>query len=103
MANVANFYGYEFEADLNFFADLERAQEIPAVYVVYTNKKCLGIGETTELKTALETHADTRDWMKASDREEVYFAFYFDPLESSRKEIVQFLIEKMNPAVLPNS
>ncbi len=103
MAAPANFHGYEFEAELNLLSDLEERKDVPAVYVIYTTKKCLDIGETDQLKTTLETHEHTRAWFKQADGEEVYFAFYLDPLESSRKEIVKFLTAEMKPVVLPNS
>lgn len=97
MAQLANFYGYDFEAEYLLFAD--EFEEIPAVYVIYTPKVCLDVGQTENLKEGIETHGSTKDWVKQSNSDDIYVAFYHEPDRDSRVEIESLLRSKMKPVV----
>jgi hypothetical protein len=95
MADTANFYGYDFEADFSLLGD--EFEEVPGVYVIYNEKDCLEIGETENIKETLETNEHTRNWVKLSQELEIYVAIYPEDNEEARMEVVNHLKEKMLP------
>lgn len=93
MSAIADFYGYEFEADLDLFTS--EFEDIPGVYVIYTPKVCLEIGETEDLRNSLETNNNTREWLTKSEGEDILVAFHPDKDKESRKEKESYLCSKM--------
>lgn len=91
----ADFYGVDFEAEYVLFAD--DFEDLPGIYVVYTEKVCLDIGQTEKLKTAIEAHENTGQWVKVSGGDEIYVAFHFDPDGESRNDLEKHLRLKMHP------
>lgn len=95
MAGTTNFFGYEFETDYNLFGD--EFEEVAGVFVIYTPKAYLDIGTTENLKTSLETHQNTADWIRLSEGEEILVAFYLEEDPGKRVEIESHLRVKMQP------
>jgi predicted GIY-YIG superfamily endonuclease len=95
MSEPADFFGYDFEADFMLFAD--EFEEVQGVYIIYTDEACLDIGTTTNLKESLETHSNTRDWVKTAGKKDVFVAIYKEDSESERQEIRDYLKDKMHP------
>lgn len=92
---LADYFGIFFEAEhLLFGYDFE---ELPGVYIVYTEKDCLDIGETGNLKISLETHKNTLEWIKQADDEDIFVAFHLDDNQESRKDKELYLRSKMHP------
>lgn len=92
---MGDFYGLTFETDYSLFGD--EFKELPGVYVVYTERSCLEIGETDNLKLAIETHANTRSWINNSNGETIYVAFHLDSDLESRVDKKLYLTSKMRP------
>jgi hypothetical protein len=92
---MADFYGFDFEEGFDLLGD--EFEDIEAVYVIYTEQGVLEIGETYQLKTTLETHENTRNWVNASPKQQILVAFHPDKSTASRLDKVSYLQEKMNP------
>lgn len=93
--NSINFFGYDFEGGYLLFGD-EFVPE-PGVFVVYTDKLCLEVGESGNLREALETHNNTLEWIKVAGSDDIFVAVYLEPDEESRREVKEHLHSKMNP------
>lgn len=94
---MADFYGLSFETDYSLFGD--EFADLPGVYVIYTEKVYLDIGQTDKLKTTIETHPNTRVWILNSNGEEIYVAFHLDPDLGSRVDKESYLRYKMKPII----
>lgn len=99
-SNLADFYGLPFETDYMLFAS-DELEEIPAVYVVYTTTACLEIGEAPLLKTAIEEHLNTTQWIKLANKDDIYIAFHPDDDVESRIDKMEYLKSKMKPLISP--
>lgn len=95
--DIADFHGLTFETDYLLFID--EFEEVPAVYVIYTPKVCLEIGETDNLKEAIETHINTKKWVELSAGQDIYVAIHFEEEPASRVEKQKFLQGKMKPLI----
>lgn len=93
--DMADFYGLSFDTDYSLFGD--EFEDLPGVYVIYTETKCLDIGQTDKLKTAIEAHPNTRTWVLSSNGEEIYIAFHLDIDQESRVDKKGYLRAKMKP------
>lgn len=97
MSQLTDFFGLEFETDFSLFGD--NFENLPGVYIIYTPKICLDVGQTSDLKTAIETHPNTRDWIKLSGDEAILVAFHFDDDLESREDKLLYLKTKLKPAI----
>ena len=97
MADFVDFYGLSFEAEYSLFAS--EFEALPGVYVVYTEKSCLDIGSTDNLKESIETHKNTREWLKFAGKDEIFVAFHLDEDKESREDKEAYLRSKMNPLI----
>lgn len=97
MSGIGDFYGLDFEVDFSVFD--ESFEDIPAVYVIYSEKVCLEVGQTTQLKTTIETHPNTREWIKLSNSKQIFVAFHFDADFESRVDKQVYLKSKLNPVI----
>ena len=95
MAQTADFYGIDFEVEYSLFAD--EFESVPGIYVVYTSKICLEIGESEDIKMSLETNEHTRDWINLSDKQDILVAIHLDPDKNSREDKVLHLKARMKP------
>jgi hypothetical protein len=96
--DLADFHGLPFETDYMLFA-VDELDDIPSVYVIYTSKACLEIGETPRLRTHLEEHANTQKWIELSGGEDIFIAFHPDEDTRSRLDKVSYLVGKMRPVI----
>lgn len=92
---IVDFYGIDFEAEFLLFGD--EFEELPGIYVVYTEKSCLDMGATENLKTAIEEHQNTREWLKLAGKNDIYIAFHLDKDSESREDKIAHLKKKMKP------
>lgn len=95
MDQVTDFYGYEFESEYLLLGD--EFEDLQGIYVVYTKKVCLDLGVTEKLKSRIETHENTRDWLLKAAGDTVHIAFRLDEDPKSRQEIASYLRDKMHP------
>jgi hypothetical protein len=102
MSQVVDFFGVDFEADNLFFgADLE---DLPGVYILYTDKKCLDLGQTSKLASEIDEHLNASSWVKEADREDIFLAFHQEEDREKRLDVVEELRPKLNPVAprVPN-
>lgn len=97
MNPTVDFYGIEFEAEYFLFGD--EFSDLPGVYIIYTEKAVLEIGITERLKTTIEEHSNTREWLKLANGDEIFVAFNMDNNPESRADKEVYLKAKMNPRI----
>lgn len=90
------FYGIGFDSEYMLFID--EPEESPGIYIIHTDDAILDIGETDNLKNAIETHENTGTWVRQAGKADIYIAFQLDGDKSSRKDKVLYLQAQIKPS-----
>lgn len=88
-----DFYGIDFEGEYSLLGD--EFPEIPALYIIYTEKACLYMGSTDNLKQAIEENEHAQQWIKLAEGKDIFIAFHAESDPESRQDIEGYLREKM--------
>lgn len=89
-----DYCGISFESEYMLFVD--EMEELPGVYVIHTEKTVIDVGESDNLKTAIESHMNTQVWIEKAGKGDIYIAFHLDKDKESRKDLEKFLRSKID-------